>query len=150
MGGNFTGQSGDGKTPKRSKTPKDKKSKKKSNKFDNNNGFEKLIELDVSHNEISELEINRPFPSSIIKINISYNLIQEFPDNNINLCKKLKFIYASHNRLGKFPDGLGSLFKIEEADFSYNNIQTVRLFICLCVLFFKRFITFFFYYYSFV
>jgi Leucine-rich repeat (LRR) protein len=44
----------------------------------------------------------------------------------------LKYINASYNRLGKFPDGLGSLFKVEEADFSYNNIQTVQ-YVCVCV-----------------
>jgi Leucine-rich repeat (LRR) protein len=49
---------------------------------------------------------------------------------------RLKYINASYNRLGKFPDALGSLFKVEEADFSYNNIQTVDnlfVYVYVCV-----------------
>ena len=45
------------------------------------------------------------------------------PTLQLDLCRRLRILKCSHNRLGAVPGAMGHCYKLELVDFSHNNIS---------------------------
>ena len=79
-----------------------------------------IKELNVSHNEISELP-NVLWSPSLVKLNLSYNKLRTLPDGVTERCAaSMKMLQLEHNQLREVPKCVCFLCSLNILDISYN------------------------------
>ncbi|KAJ1079969.1 hypothetical protein NDU88_000191 [Pleurodeles waltl] len=82
-------------------------------------GFPGLAKLDLSNNELTQLDTSYPLP--LEELNLSNNSLTKLP--NLTGFKKLTQILLAHNSITEVPDdGFRGLAKLKEIDFKWNQI----------------------------
>lgn len=105
------------------------------------NEINKIIAIDISHNEI-DLDILHDDIKHLNKlqtINFGYNVISSIEENSFTNFIHLQKIYLNNNRLDGIVH-LGNLTKLKLLDYSGNSISEVSIhtfFICYLFIFFN-------------
>ena len=83
--------------------------------------LKKLEELDLSHNQIDQVQENFFESPEIRVLWLAYNQLKGLP--RIDRLKKLRHLFIQNNQFVHLPDGIGNLEFLETLDFSHNQIS---------------------------
>lgn len=85
-----------------------------------------LRQLDLSHNQFSELPDEFSNLKHLQELNLSFNAFEYFPPSVLTLAH-LRFLNMSHNSLVFLPSNIAYLHKAEEIDISHNALMNLPI-----------------------